>query len=104
MKINKQKGGIIKWLIIIIALIAAASFFFDFSIQEVIENEQTQSNFRYIWNQIFTFYNTYLADKVNYLWNDIFIDLIWNNFTSDLENMKAGEPTSFELASPTVTQ
>ncbi len=100
MKINKQNGGIIKWLIVIITIIFLASFFFNFSIQDVVEDDQSQSNIEYIWSHVSNFYNIYLADKIDYLWNNIFIDLIWNNFIGDLENIKAGKETSFELASP----
>jgi hypothetical protein len=102
MKINKQKGGLVKWFLVIIAIIALASFFFDFSVQEVVEDEQTQENFGYIWTNVSYFYDTYLESSVSYLWNDIFIDLIWNNFTRDLGSMKAGEATSFETLAPRV--
>ncbi len=99
--INTQRGSL-KWIFIIVIAIIVASFYFDFSIQEAVEDEQTQSNFTYIWNNIVTFYNTYLADKVNYLWNDVFIDLIWDSFTENMQNLKTGELTSIETAAPTI--
>lgn len=99
--INKKRGSL-KWIFIIVIAIIIASFYFDFSIQEAVEDEQTQSNFAYVWNNIVTFYNTYLSEKVNYLWNDIFLDLIWNSFVGNMENLKAGEMTSIELAAPII--
>jgi magnesium-transporting ATPase (P-type) len=65
----KEKGGIIKWIIIIIAIIALASFFFDFSVQEVVEDEQTQENFQYIWTNLSSLYQTYLSHIINTIWN-----------------------------------
>ena len=40
--------GFIKWIIIIIIGLILASYFFDFSVQDAIEDERTQSNWEYI--------------------------------------------------------
>ena len=94
MKINKQKGGIIRWLVTIIAIIALASFFFNFSIQAVVENEQTQENASYITTKLNTFYQEHLAANVGYIWNNIIVDLFWNNIIDNMERIKKGEPTN----------
>lgn len=90
--------GSIKWILTVIIGIIVLSYFFDFNIQEAVEDEQTQSNLAYIREQIITFYNTYLKETINYLWNDIFIDLIWENVTADLQAAKNGDATSIEQA------
>ncbi len=100
MKINKQKGGIIKFLIIVIALIALASFFFNFSVQDVVENPQTQQNFSYIWTHASSVYHSYLATPVNFIWNDIITNTIWHNFIENRNLAKAGKPTIFEQSVP----
>jgi hypothetical protein len=103
MKLQEQynktgKIGSLKWIILFIIALVAASFFFDFSLKEAVEDEQTQSNFSYIKDQLATFYTAYLKNTVDYLWNDIFIDLLWENFTQNLENVKNGEETIIEEA------
>lgn len=92
------KSGSLKWILILIIGLIAASYFFDFNLKEAIEDEQTQSNFSYIKEQVLTFYNAYLRNTAEYLWNDIFIDLIWENFTDNLEKVKNGETTLIEEA------
>jgi len=76
--------------------------YLNFSIKEAIENEQTQSNIEYVSENTSNFYTTYLAEKVDYVWNDIFIDLIWNSFTDNMGRLKSGELTTVELAAPTI--
>lgn len=98
---NTEQGSL-KWIFIIIVALIIASFYFDFSIQEAVEDEQTQSNFTYLWNNIVTFYDTYLSEKVNYLWNDVFLDLIWSSFTENMQNIKEGDMTSIEIAAPSI--
>ena len=97
-EIKTGKRGSIKWIIIIVVGIILASYFFDFSVQDAIENEQTQSNFGYIRENLEYFYNTYLRASVEYLWNDIFIDLLWNTFVENLQAIQNGEPTVFDQA------
>lgn len=101
---NIQKGGIIKWLMIVIALVALASFYFDFSVQEVVEDEQTQSNISYVSTHVSDFYKTYLSEKVNYLWNDVFLDFIWTNFKGNMETLKEGDSTRLNMLNTTLDE
>lgn len=98
---NKQKGSL-KWIFIIVIAIIIASVYFNFDIQKAIEHEQTQSNFAYIWKHIMNFYNKYLSDKINYLWNNVFTELIWESFIENMKNIKAGELTSLEKVAPKI--
>lgn len=101
MRNTKQKGSL-KWIVLIILGLVVASYFFDFDIQEAVEDPQTQSNFHYITDNAKRLYNTYLHDTVQYLWNDVFIDLLWNSFIENLEHVKSGDPTIFENLAPSV--
>jgi hypothetical protein len=83
---QRQQGSILKWIIIIIAVIALASFFFDFSVQEVVEDQQTQENFHYIWSHLVSFYNSYLSELMNKLWN-FFIQYVWSNLGDGLAQL-----------------
>ncbi len=97
LKKNLQKGSI-RWFIMTILAIIIASYFFDFSVQEAVEDEQTQSNFLYIKTQFMNFYDAYLRQPLDYFWNTIVVDLLWSTFIENLENIKSGEPTNFEQA------
>ncbi|MCA9352306.1 hypothetical protein KC866_02860 [Patescibacteria group bacterium] len=92
------KRGFIKWIIIIIIALVLASYFFDFSVQNAIEDEQTQQNFGYLQENAIYIYDIYLRSLVEYLWYDVFIDLLWNPFIEALEAMRNGEPTVFHQA------
>lgn len=87
MKRDKKTGesGSIKWIILIIIALVIASYFFDFNVQEAIEDEQTQSNYNYIKTHLVNFYNAYLQQPIDFIWNDILIDFVWNNISGALQ-------------------
>lgn len=93
---SHTQQGSIKWIVIIILALIVGSYFFDFSLKDAIEDEQTQENFDYVEEHSKRVYNNYLAKTVSYLWNDIFLDLLWDSFTENLEKIKEGKPTVFE--------
>lgn len=101
---TKQTGerGLIKWILLIIVALVLASYFFDFSVKEAVEDEQTQSNFEYIQTNTTDFWNEHLKSTADYLWNNVFIDLIWESFVENMERLKDGENTVFEDSSPGV--
>ena len=94
---NKQRGSL-KWIFIIVIGVIIASFYFDFSIQEAVEDEQTQSNFAYVWNNVVTLYDSHISP----IWNDVFIDLIWDSFIDNMKHIKAGELTTIDTAAPQI--
>ena len=79
-----------------------ASYFFDFSVKDAVEDEKTQENFEYISTESTSFYNKHLKGTAEYLWNDIFIDLLWESFTGNLQKIKDGDSTVFEELAPSV--
>lgn len=97
------KRGSLKWILVLAIGIVIASYFFDFSVQDAIEDEQTQSNFGYIRDNFVYLYDNYLRTTVEYLWNDIFIDLIWNTFIENMQNIKDGEPTILDEAAANIS-
>lgn len=91
----------IKWIIVlIIALIILGYFGFD--IRKAVEAPVSQSNIEYIKNATIYVWNKYLEGPAKYLWNDVFIDLIWNTAIDNLKKIKAGEPTNIQTDTPTV--
>lgn len=98
---NSKKGSI-KWILIIIVAFFLASYYLDFNVKEVVEDEQTQDNIEYVTKNTKSAYNNYAKDAVSYVWNDIFIELIWKSFISNMERLKEGRELDFELAAPGV--
>jgi len=87
-------------IILIIVIIVLSAFNID--IKSIVESEQAQSNFSYVWNFAKIVWYDYLSDPVTYFWNNIFISLLWTSFVDNMERIKAGEPTSLMLDAPRV--
>lgn len=96
-----QRGSI-KWIILIIIGLVLASYFFDFSVQDAVEDEQTQSNYNYIKTHTLNFYNAYLRQPLSYFWDTIVIDIIWNNFTEYFTSVQNGESTILDQAAKNI--
>jgi hypothetical protein len=87
---SNNNRGIIRWIILLVIGIVLASFFFDFDIQKVIEDEQTQSNFEYLTNELKIVYDTYIKEYIDIL--VIFFQEQIENFTSlEIENTATNE-------------
>ena len=100
---NSKLGFItLRFIIIIAIILVVASYFFNFSVQDAVENEQTQENFGYISQNLQSLWDNHLSDPANYLWNDVFLGLIWSSFTSNMQNLQNGENTILENSAPTV--
>jgi len=98
MKINTQTGLMKTVIIVIIAVIILGYFGFD--LRTIIESDSVQQNLIYVWNFVVNVWNNYLERPALYLWNDIFIDLIWESFVDNMERIKDGQPTDIELNAP----
>jgi len=80
----------IKYIILAIIIIAILSYF-GFNLKSFVENDIVQNNFGYAWNAIKYAWNNFLARPADYLWNDIFVNLLWNPFVDTLQRLKAGK-------------
>jgi len=92
MKLNKQ-GGFIKLVILIIAIIFILSYF-GISLRNIANSETGQDNLGFlkelgikIWDFCTNIWNQYLADKVAYVWNDIFLKYIWSFITENIDKV-----------------
>lgn len=97
-KINNQKG-FIKFIVIIVIAIIVLSYF-GFDLRSIVESPESQGNLGYVWGGVVYVWGTWISGPASYLWNDIFIDLLWNSFTDNLERVKGGEPTTIEELAP----
>ena len=99
--INKQ-SGFIKFIVIVIIAIIILSYF-GFDLRAIVEAPGTQGNLGYVWGLVSDVWNNYLVGPISYLWNDIFIDLLWDSFVENLERIKGGEATTITELAPEVT-
>lgn len=99
-KYETNRGVLVKWIIIIIAVILVLSYF-GISIRSTAESATGQDNFSYVWNGIVNIWNNYIKDPATYLWN-IFVDLIWEPAIHNLQNMKDGQPAIQQSSVPTL--
>jgi len=93
---KQMNGGLIKLVILIVIVILALSYF-GFDLKTFIESDQTQGNLKYVWGFVVNVWQNYLKGPLTYLWDEIFIKLIWESFTGNMEKIKSGEPTDLEL-------
>ena len=82
-------------LIIFIIIIIAVLSYFNFDVKKFFESDLVRNNFGYVWNFVKYVWENYLARPARYLWNDVFINLIWDSFIENLQRFKAGQGPSF---------
>jgi len=97
---NKQKGFFKIIILVIIAIIILSYFGFD--LRAIIESPETQGNLGYVWGLVVTVWNNYLSGPILYLWNDIFIDLLWDSFIDNMNRLKNHQTTTIEDLAPQV--
>jgi len=93
--------GLIKWIILFVVALLILSYY-GINLRELVNAPTTQDNVSYVATTTVTFWNKYLKVPAAYLWNDIFVDLIWNPAISNLKAMKNGEPTNISSSTPTL--
>ena len=99
--INRNSGFIKIILIILIGILILSYFKID--LRSVAESPESQSNFSYVKGIVVTVWTNYLAKPASYLWNYVFIELLWKTFVSNMTRIKDGQPTDFDLNAPLVT-
>ncbi len=95
MRRYQNNTGFIRFILLIVGLVLVLSYF-NVDIRGIIEAPQTQDNISYVTGAVVYIWDTYLSNPVLYFWNNIFLSLLWSSFTANLENIKNGQPTSFQ--------
>ncbi len=103
MKQNTRQKGSLRWFVLLVIGLLVASFYFDVDVKKIVEDEKTQKNIHYIQTHVVGFYNEHLSSHVNYVWEKVFKDLIWESFVQNMEQIKKGEMTDIEKAAPGVS-
>ncbi len=62
---------------------------------DIVENPGVQENTSYVGTGIASFFTTYLAAPFDYLWNDIFVGILWGTFVENMERLQNGEPPTY---------
>lgn len=101
---NKEKGiSIIGILFLGFILILVLSYF-NISVKSVVESPTGQENINYVGGGTRNLWNDYLKAPASYLWNDIFVNIFWKSFINNMERVRDGHPTDFELNAPAVNR
>ena len=88
MRKEKQKGFILKLIVILVALFFVLSYF-NVDIKSIVESPATARNAEYLLAVGKTIWEGYLREPTNYLWNNIFADYIKGSFKQNVENLTA---------------
>ncbi len=99
-KLSKKAGLSLLQLIILIAIGIAVLSYIGIDIKGAIESDQSKKNFGYVKAVTVTVWERYLERPAKYLYNDIFLDLIWEPSIDNLKKMKNGEPTDIQSGAP----
>ena len=76
-------------IFVIIILILILSYF-GFDIKGFIDSPATQKNINYTTSLGKTVWEKYLEKPANYLWENVFVNLLWGSFSSNMERIKEG--------------
>ena len=106
MVINKNythnRGISILGIIILGFILILVLSFFNISIKRVAESPIGQENFGYVEDTSKSIWDKYFKEPVQYLWNDVWIDIFWASFISNMERIRDGQPTDFDTAVPSI--
>ncbi len=100
-KRNASRGGLLRTVIFIIIILLVLSYF-GLNIRAIVNSPAGQENFTYVQEIMINVWQNYLKKPVIYLWNDIFLKLIWEPAIENLTKIKNGQPDSLTSSAPTV--
>jgi len=95
----KTNRGFIKWIIILVVILLVMSYY-GISLRSLVNNPVTQDNIGYVATSSVSIWDQYLKQPASYLYNQVFISLIWNPAIDNLTKMKDGQPTNVQTNAP----
>ncbi len=99
-KIPHNQGFIRTIILIVVALLILS--YFGFNIRDIVNSPAGRDNFSFTQEIMINVWNNYLKKPVMYLWNDIFLELIWEPAIDSLKKIKDGEPDSLQSSGPVI--
>ncbi len=102
MKIKRTAGdsGLIRIILLIVIAILVISYF-GINIRQLVSSPTTQDNVSYVASTTVTVWDKYLKVPAGYLWNEIFLELIWKPAINGLKDHKWEVPSTMAPASST---
>ncbi|TAK58101.1 hypothetical protein EPO17_00315 [Patescibacteria group bacterium] len=94
-----RKSGFIKLIIIIVIGLIVLGYF-GFDIQKIIDSPTVSKNLTYTKDLVVGVYQKYLARPLEYLWNKIFLNVLWAGFVNNMERIRDGEPSDIYKYAP----
>lgn len=86
--------GII-FLVVILILVLS---YFGISLRGVVNSPTGQENINYVKGTGQSIWDRYLAEPARYLWQDVWINIFWKGFISNMERIRDGRPTDLDNA------
>ena len=99
---NRNRGLSIIGLLLFGFVIVLVLGYYNIRIRDVVENPTTQENLDYVEGATKSFWDKYLKDPANYLWNDVWVDIFWKGFINNMKRIRDGQPTDFDTAVPSI--
>ena len=72
--------------------------YFKISVREVVESPESQENINYVKGTTKSIWDKYFKGPASYLWNDVWVDIFWKSFVSNMERIRDDQPTDFDKA------
>ena len=103
MKINKATGqrGLIKIILMVVIALLVISYF-GINLRALVNSPTTQDNVSYVSSTTVNIWNNYLKVPVTYIWNEIFVALIWNPAINNLKNADWQVPALTSSSTPSL--
>jgi hypothetical protein len=93
---NKKRGISILGVLVLGVIIVLVLSYFNISIKSVVNSPTGQENVNYVRGGVKGLWTTYLAEPAAYLWNDVWLNIFWKGFISNMERIHDGKPTDFD--------
>lgn len=99
MKFKTNNQGLIKTILIIVVALLVLSYF-GLNLRNIVNSPTGKDNFGYVKSLAVNVWTGYLKKPADYLWNKIFIPLIWQPAVENLTKIKNGEPDTIRSNAP----
>lgn len=95
----RREDGFIRALVIIIIAILIISYF-GINLRALVTSPTTKDNFSYVATSTVSVWNNYLKVPATYVWNEVFLNLLWKPALDNLKNVKWEAPLMTSSSTP----
>ncbi|MCF7833948.1 MAG: hypothetical protein K9L98_04075 [Candidatus Pacebacteria bacterium] len=99
-KILNKKGISILGILLLMGVAVLILSYFKISIKDVVNSPEAQENIDYVSDSGKSVWDNYLKEPAEYVWNEVFVGLLWQSFINNMERVRDGKPTEFEENAP----